>query len=205
MNTKRNLICEVLEGQIGDWKVERFEVSEEEAKFGALNAVISTSAIGRGNCTPGTYTELTYKGSMIMSDTEDEMRDFSYFVRRAKGAVLVNGLGLGMTVEALLRKKEVEKVVVVEISKEVINLVGDHYLKKWGKERLEIYLGNALEWKNPMKYKFNAVWHDIWDTICADNLPEMKKLHRKCGHWLAPGGFQESWSRDYCELAERRY
>lgn len=30
------------------------------------------------------------------------------------------------------------------------------------------------------KYKVeDAVWHDVWDELCTDNLPQMHRLHRR--------------------------
>ena len=200
----RYLICDVPEGQKGDWKVEHFEVQKQDTWLASLRADINPSCMGRGHIDPGIYTRLMHQGNIVMSDVPDEMNDFKGFVRGAKEVILVTGLGLGMTVEALLQNRMVRKVIVVEIEKDVIDLVGAHYLKKWSSTSIEIVHADALTWKNPMKYKFNRVWHDIWPTICADNLPSMKKLHRKYGHWLASNGYQQSWSREECELALSR-
>lgn len=192
------LKCEIPEGKSGNWEVKRFEVTESESQFGAIR-MFNPNSMGRGLCPPGTYTKLTHNNALIMSDTPDEMRDFRFFTSSAVGSVLVNGLGLGMTVEALCRNEKVTKVFVIEISPDVCKLVSPTLHDKWG-ERLKIITDDAFSWK-PFGLRFNRIWHDIWPDICGDNLPEMKKLHRRYGHWLAPGGFQQSWCR--AELERR--
>jgi len=189
------------EGESGDWKIERFTVSEQEAKFDNMRASIHGS---RRFCWPGTYTRLTRNGKTIMSDTVDEVGDILGPIREAKnrgGDVLINGLGLGIVVNAILKNDNVNSVTVIEISQDVIDLVGSHWMEKYG-DRLNIIKADALEYKSPKGMKYSVVWHDIWDNICADNLEEMKKLHRKYGR---KSEWQGSWCRADCEYYNRRY
>ena len=60
---------------------------------------------------------------------------------------------------------------------------------------------DAFEYKPPKGKRYDAVWHDIWDGICTDNLKDMKKLHRKYGK---NSNYQASWARGLCELYEKR-
>jgi len=103
------------EGKSGDWEVKKFIVSEDDAKWDALRS------IGRGGrYTPaGTYTSLTRNGQVIMSDTPNEIQDHLEFIRRAKGHVLINGLGLGVALKAILDKPEVEFITVIEKSPKI--------------------------------------------------------------------------------------
>jgi spermidine synthase len=112
-----------------------------------------------------------------MSDTNAEMRDHMQFVCQASGRVLINGLGLGMVLGAVLAKDSVTHVTVVELSQDVIDLVAAHYAC----DRLEVVCCSAFDYKPPKGLRYNAVWHDIWDDLCGDNLPEMTKLKRKYG------------------------
>lgn len=130
-----------------------------------------------------------------MTDTPAEIRDLYPLRRMATGQVLINGLGLGVAVEMCLSKPEVEHVTVIEISQEVIQLVGS-YLKLIHGDRLTVIHADAFEYKHPKGVRYNAVWHDIWDSICADNLPEMHRLHRKYGRRT---DWQGSWCRYECE------
>ena len=179
----------VPEGQSGIWRVERFTITLDQAKFESMR--MSFRPGGR-HCRAGTYTRLMRDSTVVMSDTPDEKRDHYWFVRIAKGRVLVNGLGIGMVLNALLLKPEVEHVTVVEKSEDVIKLVAPHYAGP----RVEIVHADALEYRPAPGVRFDSVWHDIWDYICADNLPEMHKLHRRYGRRCE---WQGSWARELCE------
>lgn len=184
---------DVTDGISGDWKIETFEVQEKE-----LSQMISMMKYGRA-VPAGTYKALKRGNTTVMSNTPDEIRDFSQFVRYAKGSILVNGLGLGVLLKALLNKPEITDILVIEKSSDVIKLVGEHYLKD---SRVTIINADAFDYTPPKNKRFNAVWHDIWDYICGDNLEEMKKLHRKYGRRTE---YQESWCRSQCERQNSRY
>jgi len=180
---------DIPEAQSGDWRVEKFTVSEEDAKLERIRAVFSFSNRGRG-VPAGDYTRLCYNGAVVMSDTPDEIMDYRYFMNIATGNVLINGLGLGVVLKGVLFKDSVEKVIVNEISEDVIRLV----VPSIKDERVTINHADAFIWK-PDDLRFNAVWHDIWDNICSDNLESMKCLHRKYGHYLQKPSYQGSWCR----------
>lgn len=118
-----------------------------------------------------------------------EMRDHVSAVLNAKGDCLVNGLGLGMVVQAMLFKDGVNTVTVIERSPDVIKLVAPHYQERFGK-RFTVIESDALQYVPPRGKKYGAVWHDIWDYICADNLdestaPSLWSPHRVAG-FLVP-------------------
>lgn len=179
----------VPEGTCGVWRVEKTTITEEEARFANLR---NSFRPGARTCRPGTITKLMRGGTLVMSDTWDEKRDHSYFVHAAKGSVLIHGLGLGMVLGAVLAKPDVTEVTVVEIAPEVIELVSHVYQDP----RVTIINADCRMWKPPVGKRYDAVWHDIWDDICADNLDEMKSLHRRFGRRSA---WQGSWARGLCE------
>jgi hypothetical protein len=181
---------QIAEGTRGKWTVARFSVTEADAKFSALRAAMK----GRGYVPAGTYTKLARNGCIIMSDTPDEMRDHRYAVSVAKGHVLLNGLGIGMVLTNILRKKEVTAVTIVEIDADVIALVGPNYTDP----RVNIIHESAFEYSPPKGIRYGAVWHDIWDSICGDNLPQMTKLKRKYGR-------RTDWQGCWCEYECKRY
>ena len=137
-----------------------------------------------------------------MSDTPDEIKDHLAFIYRAHGICLINGLGLDMAATAALRKPNVAHVYVVEQSADVISLVAPTYKKNYS-DRLTVLHGDALtdKWPELRGVRFDAVWHDIWDTICGDNLPEMTKLHRR---YARRCNWQGSWARALCRRGCRR-
>lgn len=185
----------VPDGISGNWKVESFSVSEEASKFQEIRSLYQ---LGRGRLSSGDYKSLKRNGSIIMSNTPDEIRDFIPFLSKAHGDILINGLGLGVLVCALISKGDVNSITVIEKSKDVIKLVGDTYLTD---KRVSIINADSFEYKPPLGVKYNYVWHDIWDHITSYNLPEMHKLHRKYGRRC---DYQESWCRHECEH-QRKY
>ena len=186
MKTDIDIPC----GASGEWRIEEFIVTEEDAKLFNLRARFN---IGSREIEVGKYKKLLRGETLVMSNTPSELDDHSWFISIAEGNILVNGLGLGEVLVALLKKKEVKSVTVIELSEDVIKLVAPHFSKD---KRVNIIQANALEWKIPKGTRYDCVWHDIWDNICSDNLEEMKKLHRKFGRHTK---WQSSWCRDLCE------
>lgn len=179
----------IAEGERGRWSVSRFTVSEQEAKFTALRAVMK----GRGYVPAGSYTQLKRGPVIVMSDTPDEMRDHRWAVHKARGHVLINGLGIGMVLTNVLQKPEVTAVTVVELDADVIALVGPNY----SDPRVNIVHASAFDYAPPKGVRYGAVWHDIWDNICGDNLSEMTRLKRKYGR-------RADWQGCWCEYECRR-
>jgi hypothetical protein len=180
----------VPEGERGKWKVSRFTVGEHSIE--GLRLAMKGRPVS-----PGEYTRLTRNGAVIMSDTPAEKRDHYSFVRAACGHCLINGLGLGMCLNAVLQKPQVSFVTVVEEDQDVIDLVWPHYMD----QRCEVICADALIYKPPKGARYGAVWHDIWDSICEDNLPEMHTLHRRYGR---RADWQGSWGRPEVEAMIRR-
>jgi len=193
---------DVPEGTSGDWSVERFTVSDDDAKFASLRA-INPSSGGRGAVRAGSYTRLKRKGAWnpIMSDTSDEIMDHYEFMRIASGTVLVAGLGLGMVLQGLLNKPEVTRVTVVEKSPDVIALVKAHYETKFGTDRFDIICDDIFTYKPPKGQKWDFAWFDIWDNICVDNRKEFSKLRRKFGRRCPSKYF---WCEKQIELEHAR-
>lgn len=187
------------EGESGDWKVERFEMTEAQCRLANIRASFQPG--GRGHIYPGQYTALRYRGAVIMSDTPDEIMDHLSAIHRAAFTCRVHGLGLGMVVAAMLEKPEVERVDVVELEQDVIDLVAPTLQDRYG-SRLRVIHDNVLTRKRlPDEGPYEVVWHDIWPTLSIDNLPEMKLLHRRWGrntHW------QGSWGRSWVEYMRSR-
>lgn len=178
--------CKVVipEGRSGSVAVERFEVEED---FSLMKMRME----GRG--TPvGQYTKLTRNGSLWMSDTRAEFFDNMRFLRKAKelgGRVLVNGLGLGMVVGHLLECPEIEHIDVVEIDEDVIRLVAPSF----DPSRVTVHHADAYDIKWPKGTRWQSAWHDIWKSLCADDLELHAKLNRKYGRRVE---YQECWAHD---------
>lgn len=181
------------ERRVGPWSISRYEVSEDAAAFENLRAAIGGSS---RPIRPGTYTRLMHDNrGVVMSDTPAELRDlqsFSWHVRRpATRRVLIHGLGLGLAAAWALQQPHVEHVDVVEIDRDIVRLVGPSLS---GDRRLFIHVGDALTYRFPVGAKWDVVWHDIWDAITSDNLPEVTRLKRRYGRRC---GWQGVWAEHY--------
>lgn len=170
----------------GPWRIEHFSLSENEAFVHNLRERHRSIPAGEQ------FTRLVRGGTIVMSDTPAERRDHYSAFRRATGRVLINGLGLGMLLKNILTRNEVTDITVVEISQDLIDLVSPFY----SDPRVHYICADALRYTPPKGARYQMVWHDIWDTICADNLTQMQTLHRRYGHRV---DWQGSWCRSECE------
>ena len=177
------------DGQKGNWKVEKFTITEDDSMMAMFRFK------GRAP-SPGTYTRLMCGSTVVMSDTPSEQRDHWHPIRYAKDHVLINGLGIGMVLLNCMNKPEVNKATVIELSQDVIDLVGPYYKEKYG-VKLDIIQSDAMTFKPPKDAKYGMVWHDIWSHICADNYDGMKKLHRKYGR-------KAEWQGSWCHSEVKR-
>lgn len=190
--------------QIGDLRIERFEIPEDG--FGRLHYQLEGRDPGHG-----TFTKLIHGDTLWMSDTDAECRDHFEPYRRAKlldgrGRVLINGLGLGVLLGAILRLGSVREIDVVELNPDIHALVGPWYLARAAEAGvdLRLHLDDAFTIQWPKHTRWDVVWHDIWPTICVDDLAEHARLNRKYGNRTF---WQGCWVHDdllYYRAKERR-
>ena len=186
----------VPEGRSGKWEVNRFEIPK-----GALRNY------GHRYPPPGAYTRLMWGETVVMSDTPAEIRDHYPLFHAAEnaaelchrtcaggGSALIHGLGLGIALKGVL-DAGLRYATVIEKSSDVIALVAPYYRELY-LDRVRIIHADALTWQPPKGALYDVVWHDIWDNICAGNLPEMHRLHRRYGR---RSRWQKSWCREECE------
>jgi hypothetical protein len=184
-------------GKSGNWTVEELTVSQHDADFSKLRASIQPREAGR-EVLAGKYKALKKNGHLVMSDTRAEILDHAELLYNRKGSVLLHGLGLGMAANACLMSEDLAHLTIVEISEDVIKLIGPalrrrHY-KAYKAGRIEIIQGDALTWKPPRGAKWDFVWHDIWNDLCLDNRKTMSTLHRRFARRASQ---QDSWGRDW--------
>lgn len=166
----------------GEWKINKFTVDSID-----FHSLLHGREVPLGE----TFTRLYRNGTLVMSDTPAECTDHAWAVRKARGSCLISGLGIGMVLKNILLKPEVTDVTVIEISQDLIDLISPFYKD----ERVTFICADILTWKPPKGKRYNMVWHDIWDNICADNLKDMEKLHRKFGR---KADWQGSWCKEEC-------
>lgn len=177
----------VAPGSVGKAKVEHFEIDRSPVRgFMRPDEYIS----------PGKYTRLFVGGRLFMSDTDMERRTNYGVVRAARGDVLIAGLGIGMILVPILRKPEVTSVTVVEISKDVADLVEPSMRKLPGAEKLTIVVADIFDRPHLGRQMFDTIYFDIWADQSTDALKEMATLHRRFARRKRPGGWMSSWRLD---------
>ena len=181
-------------------KVTRFTVGDDSS-FGSFISNLRYELQGR-KCEDGTYYRLDVDNTLWMSDTTAEKRDHRMAIAMADmspgGTGLVNGLGMGCVIGAML--DSLSHVDVVESDERIIDTVGAWYVQEYG-DRVTIHHDDALTIRWPVGTCWDVVWHDIWPHISTDNLPEMSHLHRRYGKRSTR--WQGSWCRYECERVRR--
>jgi hypothetical protein len=177
-------------------RVRRFEVKPEaEQNLDEFLLHLHYAGVGR-ECEPGLYARLDVDGKLWMSDTTAERRDHLMPVAMAdmhpNGRGLVNGLGLGCVVGAML--DVLEHVDVVEIDPRIQVTIG-RWLKNTYGDRVDVWLGDAYAIAWPKGMRWDVVWHDIWPELSSSNLAGMTTLHRRYGSRC---DWQGSWGQQFC-------
>lgn len=140
------------------------------------------------------------KRDVWMSDTRAEILEhqplFNAIHRMEesgeKGDVLINGLGLGMAVQAALGSRAVGHVDVVEKDPTILALIR-RYLPS---DRCTVRVADAYYADWPKGKSWALAWHDIWPSIDDDNIDGMDNLERKYAKRV---GWQGCWQREGCE------
>jgi hypothetical protein len=197
----------VPEGRRGDACVEHFEVREAQSNLSAMIAQLSQENKWWEYVPPGRYARLTIGGKLFMTDSLFEKFAALPFIDNARGDVLVTGLGLGMVVPPLLATPELKSLTIIEKNPDVIDLVEtplrNFVEKHWcASRRLTIECADAYLWDGGDK-KYDTIFHDIWPTVNPANLMLFRRVEARYARWLSPGGWQDCWSKELCELKAR--
>lgn len=142
------------------------------------------------------YARLILNGEVMMTDAEFERRTNRAVLDKARGDVLIAGLGIGLILDPIIAKAD--SVTVVENSADVIALVGPYF------PSCKIVEADILTWKPRRNQAFDVIYFDIWPDICEDDRTEAAKLHRRFSKHLKAGGYMESWCRIALRASHRR-
>jgi len=116
------------DGMMGEVEVRRIVVTERDVEVARMRSMFGG---GSTAIRAGEYVGLYRNGSLWMSDTPDEQYDhmpvITNVAKHRAERVLINGLGIGMVLNAVLHMDCVQHVDVVEIDPDVVALVGPHY------------------------------------------------------------------------------
>lgn len=104
-------------------------------------------------------------------------------------SVLIGGLGLNYDGWCAVERPNVDRVVVIEMESDIINLVQPHITDNKTEiieSRLGIFLTNNTE-------LFDLIWIDIFDVDSAFYQPEVNQLTEMSSNSLKPGGKLLFW------------
>lgn len=120
------------------------------------------------------YPLIKKGGSNWMELVPHEINSMNMDIAKAKGNILVVGLGLGYFAYMASNKKEVSKVTILEKDRDIIDVFSSCLLEEFEhKEKIEIINGDALPYKNYNDFDF--VYIDIYrDEL--DGLPLVGKM-----------------------------
>lgn len=157
------------------------------------------------------YTEATLHthGDLVMKDTRDELETHLDFMLKARGRVLITGLGLGCVARGCLANPRVESVTVIERDPDVLRLVRPHFLTPAARlaqaGRYCIIEACAIEWAKNTAERFDCAWHDLWSDPDAQEA-HLSVIHSELlsllcervdfqGAWAFPRTCKRLWQR----------
>ena len=176
------------EGESGVTVIRHAEVSQQHSDMTRIRAAINDRK--RDYIPAGRYVQLFIGGQLYMSDTPTEQRENQELLNRAKGDVLIAGLGIGMVLVPLLANPAVTSVTVVEMNPDVVALVAPYF------PEVNVVTADFLEWSALPGVRWDTIYFDIWPTIDVDDMPEVAKLRKRYRRRLSPGGWMGSWAHD---------
>lgn len=87
-------------------------------------------------------------------------------IKKARGSVLVLGLGLGYYLYHVSNKEEVKHVDVIELDPKIMNLFNKHLLNKFpNKNKINIIHADAVSYLKECENKYDYVFADIWHNV----------------------------------------
>jgi len=137
----------------GLWSILRHAVPESEASWIGWPTITLLRRV--------TEETLHVGGEVVMEDSRRELARHLPIWLRARGRVLITGLGLGCVVRGLLANPAVDHIDVVEIDPDILRVVGPEFASN---PRVSLRLGDALKVAWPAGTRWDCAWHDIWSA-----------------------------------------
>ena len=141
------------------------------------------------------YPAVLQDGREWMTLLPNEINSQKRYVKEAFGKVVTYGLGLGYYALHVALKDDVERVDVVDISDDVINLFKQNVLPQFpekARKKINVIKKDAFLFAQGLKdgdydYIYVDIWHDCQDG--AELYPRFKELERFCktakyGYWI---------------------
>ena len=142
------------------------------------------------------FPAILESGIEWMTITPNEVETMREPIAKCRGRVLTLGLGLGYFAFHASEKPEVERVVVVERSHDVIEIFKTYLLPQFpNADKIEIVEADAFEYmeKDMPRGKFDYVFADLWHDA-SDGLEMYRKLKKyeplapktEFDYWIEP-------------------
>lgn len=96
-----------------------------------------------------------------MSITPSEMLSLNPGISRAKGKVLLGGLGMGFMLSRIMRRPQVTSVTVVERSQELVKWLQPS-IERLYRKRVRLVVGDAIDYMDRKGHQYDSVLMDIW-------------------------------------------
>lgn len=134
---------------------------------------------------------LSEDGGVWMSDTPQAQESLEPVIKRARGDVLVAGLGIGYVPTLLSRKPNVNRIDIVEKNRDVINLV---YPQVWTSKH-RIIKGDVFRILANTSYRYDFIHIDVWMGILQP-LKEIQRVTTLARRCLKPHGEVHCWTQE---------
>jgi len=216
--------CSVPPTGVGAWRIEKRWVDQTAADQGNSHDQLLHMGFRRLPLGPGLFTVLRHFNKLVMSDHLEHRLELCEPYLHAHGRVLLNGLGMGLLLDAILGTRAFVRfgtsILVTEIAPEVIQMVAEPllvkhfgsfrrryrtegpsvYAEKFGL-RAEVICTDAT--KIPILGHFDMIWHDIWTDYRPENFDEMRMMLRRWRHKVS--GFHGCWGYETHRSLRRRW
>jgi hypothetical protein len=144
----------------GDWVIKRHTLPEKyRAGFEWPDYTILQHTVAPNWGNMHLYGDDHPPLAVVMEDSPRELRKHLPIWMKARGRVLITGLGLGCVVRGLLASTCVEYIDVVEIDADIIRICGAEFA---GNPRVAMHQGDAMTMQFPPGETWDCAWHDLW-------------------------------------------
>ena len=132
------------------------------------------------------YLALTEGNNIWMSLNPNEIETMKPYIEKAKGNVLVLGLGMGYVPFMMALKPEAKNITIVEKDSDIISLFNALIYPNFkNKEKIKIIEDDAINFvkrQNKYDYIFADLWHSPEDGLSL--FVQLKRINKNIDCWL---------------------
>ena len=132
------------------------------------------------------YLALTEGNNIWMSLNPNEIETMKPYINKAKGNVLVLGLGMGYVPFMMSLRSDVKSITIVEKDPEIIGLFNSLILPNYkNKGKIRVVEDDAINYvrkQNKYDYIFADLWHSPEDGLSL--FVQLKRINKNIDCWL---------------------